>query len=177
VQTGIDLRVPLLRLRYAEQVVHFRKQAFERPAVSQYLEIHPGIFTAQSLFGFTPRTIRNQCIDFTGFHHAAHQCHRLARDFETQAGKPGGELCHPKNSNRVFAEGVRHVTKGLVLDVLQSAVGIDQLAIVIFGDRIDGQIATRKIIFQRNVRRKVEREAVIAGRCFSLGSGEGVFFF
>src|SRR5258708_11974754 len=54
----IDLRVPLHRLRYAEQRVDFRIYRLQRAAGAQYVEKFAALLFAQSFFGFLPYSLR-----------------------------------------------------------------------------------------------------------------------
>jgi hypothetical protein len=56
-----------------------------------------------------------------------------------------------------------------------AAEGIDQRAVLVLGDGVDGEVAPRQILFQRHVGRGVEDEALVARRGLALGARQGVF--
>ena len=53
---------------------------------------------------------------------------------------------------------------------------IDQLATLILGERIDRQVTTTQVLFDRNVGIGVERESMIASGGLSFCSGQRIFF-
>jgi len=61
------------------------------------------------------------------------------------------------------------------VQVALSAVWIDQLALVIFGDGIDGEIAALQVFFEGDVGAGMEGKPAIATTAFALGARQGVF--
>ena len=61
------------------------------------------------------------------------------------------------------------------LQVLAPAIGIDQRTVLIARHGVDGQIATRQVLFQGDRSGGIERETVVAGPHLALGSCNGVF--
>ena len=107
-----------------------------------------------------------------------------------KAGRKPGD---PQNAHRVFAKGIGHVAQQFGRDVALAAIGVDQIGRgqVHIGAKlpgrpidqcagshgVDGQVAPRQVLFQRDIRRRMHRKAVIAFCGFALGAGQGVFFF
>ena len=63
-----------------------------------------------------------------------------------------------------------------VLDIGLAVVGINQRAVGLTGDGVDGEIPPRQILFQCDVRIGMEDEAFVAGRGFAFGPRQGIFF-
>jgi len=63
--------------------------------------------------------------------------HRFACDSESKPCEARRKFCYTQNPNRVLAEGVRYMAQDSVFDVWQPTIGINQIAIAIFRDRID----------------------------------------
>ncbi len=99
----------------------------------------------------------------------------FGRHLETQAAIAGGETGDAQHAQWIFGEGRRDVTQQARLKIRAPAIGVDDLAIVVFGHGIDGQVAADQILFQGDVRCGVEGEATIAAPALAFGAGEGVF--
>ena len=54
------------------------------------------------------------------------------------------------------------------------SVGIDEHAGTIFRERVDGQIATDEVLFERHILGRMELKPSVTGRGLTLCSGEGV---
>ena len=80
-----------------------------------------------------------------------------------------------ENPERVFAERGRHMTQQPRLDVAASAVGVDMAGLVV-GDGVDGQVATLEILFQRDVRVGAADEIRVSRAGPPLGAGQRVLF-
>ena len=61
------------------------------------------------------------------------------------------------------------------LQVGGAAVGIDDAALCVAGDGVDGEIAPRQVLFQRHVGRGINLETLVAARGLALGARQGVF--
>jgi hypothetical protein len=105
-------------------------------------------------------------------HHPAHQCHRLRRDFE---GEAGGEPRHPQDAHRVLDESLADMAQHAALEVLRAPERVDQVALLVACDRVDGEVAPRQVLLQRHVRRGEHCEALVAAPGLALGAGERVF--
>ena len=77
--------------------------------------------------------------------------------------KSRGKTGDTQHTQRIFTEGIRNVTQQALFDIALSVIGVDKFAIFAFGDRIDGQITSHQILFQRDVRRGITGETVITG--------------
>ncbi|MNN34318.1 hypothetical protein D3C81_1481200 [compost metagenome] len=60
-------------------------------------------------------------------------------------------------------------------EVVLAAVGIDQPAVGVLGDGVDGQVAADQVFLEGDLGAGVEGEAAVAASAFALGAGEGVF--
>jgi len=57
-----------------------------------------------------------------------------------------------------------------------TVVRIDHVAVLVFGDRVDRQVAAQQVVLERHAAIGVELEAVVAGTGLALGARERVFF-
>ena len=112
--------------------------------------------------------------------HVLHQCQRFRRDGER--GEAGGKPGHAQDAHRVFGEGVCHMAQHLVGQVLLTTVGVDEAGALRLlgigqghGHGVDGEVAAGEIVFERDARPGVHRKALVAGRGFSLQTGQRVF--
>ena len=78
---------------------------------------------------------------------------------------------------RVFLEGLAHVAEHARAQVGLAAQRVDQLAIGLARNGVDGEIAAAQIVFQRHVDTGMEGEALVAVAGLALGAGERVFLF
>ena len=60
------------------------------------------------------------------------------------------------------------------LQIARAAEGVDQAAVRILGDRVDREVAARKVLIQRHVGRGVEDEALVAAAGLPLGARQRV---
>ena len=95
---------------------------------------------------------------------------------ETERRITRGEARHPQDAHRVFGESLGDMPQLPRLEVAQSAIGIDDLARLVFGHGVDGQVAALEIVLEGDVRRKLGGEAAITRRHLALQPGERVFF-
>ena len=68
-----------------------------------------------------------------------------------------------------------HLAQQLGLQVALAAMRIDQLALRVLGDGIDGQVAPRQVLLQRDIGRGMHHKAFVAWRCFAFGARQGIF--
>ena len=62
------------------------------------------------------------------------------------------------------------------LEILPAAEGVDQRAVSRLGHGVDGQIAPRQILLERDLGRSVEGEAVVTAPALALGAGQRHLF-
>ncbi|SQD01466.1 Uncharacterised protein [Escherichia coli] len=55
-----------------------------------------------------------------------------------------------------------------ILQIAQTVVRVDNLAVIVLSQRINGQIATLKIIFQRDIRCGIASKTGVTGTGFSV---------
>lgn len=114
-------------------------------------------------------------IDFAIAHHLLHQRHGFRCDGETKRCEARGETRHAQQAHGIFQEGGRYMPQQAFLQISRAVERIDQLAILGFGHRVDGEVAPRQILFQRHRGIGVKGEAVIAVSGLALGACECVF--
>ena len=66
------------------------------------------------------------------------------------------------------------MTQDPVLQITLAAERIDQTAIRIPGDGIDGQVPSRQVFFQRDPGVKINRKAMVTMALFAFGAGQRV---
>jgi hypothetical protein len=108
-------------------------------------------------------------------HHLSHQFHRLVGHAETQRREARGKSCHAQHAHRIFHEGRRHMTQHARLDIAHAIERIGERAVLVLGNRVDGEVAPRQILLQRHRRIGLEHEAVIAAPTLALGTRQRVF--
>lgn len=176
VTPGVDFRMPAGRLRYAEQTIDFRKNHAECLAIAQRLEKCFRVAGRQCLERFLPDTFRHQRVDLACACHLRHQFDGLWRDTELQMPETGGKAGRAQNPHRIFDESVGHVTQQPCLDVGGTVVRIDQSALLIFGNRVDGEVTPREILFECDIGSGIYIEALVTATGFALGAGQRIFF-
>ena len=147
VHARVDFRVPLFRLRHAEQRVDFRIHDLQRAAVAQHLKKYTGAGLAQRLFGFLPDAFGHQGIDFAALDHGAHQRHGFRSDAKPKRRKAGGESREAQDAHRILHERGRHVPQHARFQVAAAAVRVDPGSVAGLRNGIDGQIAAGEILF------------------------------
>ena len=63
-----------------------------------------------------------------------------------------------------------------ILQIAQTVVRVDNLAVIVLGQRINGQIATLKIIFQRDIRCGIAGKTGVTGAGFPFGTCQRILF-
>ena len=63
-----------------------------------------------------------------------------------------------------------------ILQIAQTVVRVDNLAVIILSQRINGQIATLKIIFQRDIRCGIASKTGVTGTGFPFGTCQRILF-
>jgi hypothetical protein len=151
VHAGVDLRVPFLRLRHAEQCVDLREDHLQRAAGAQYADEHFGVRFAQRLLRLGPDPLGHQGVGLAGVHHAAHQRHGLPGDLEAQRRITRGETRHAQDAHRIFGERLGDVAQLAGREIALTVVGIDHVAVRVLGHGVDGEIAAPQVVLERDV--------------------------
>jgi hypothetical protein len=141
VQAGIDLGVPLLRLRHTEQDIDLREKHAQCAAFAQGLEVHTAIDSGERQCGLLPHAFGHERIDLTVIDHRAHELHRLRRDAEAEPGKPGCESRDTQDTDGILDECIGDVAQNPALDIVQAVAGIDIVTVRCPGDGIDREVA------------------------------------
>ena len=63
-----------------------------------------------------------------------------------------------------------------ILQIAQTVVRVDNLAVIVLGQRINGQIAPLKIIFQRDIRCGIAGKTGVTGTGFPFGTCQRILF-
>src|SRR4029078_6677892 len=100
-------------------------------------------------------------------HHFAHEFERLRRNPETESGSEPG---YPKHPYGVFDKCLADVPQDAGLQIGGSLVWIDDVALVVARDRIDGEVPARQILLEGNFGRGVDLEPLVSARSLSLGA-------
>ena len=127
-------------LRHAEQRIDFREQCGERAAVAHHLDEHLRVGAAYGKLDFREHPLCSEVREFAACRDSAHQGEGLRRYTEAAAGKSPRETRHPQHAQRILAEGRGHVTQNAGSQILEAPVRIDQRAIAVARDGIDGQV-------------------------------------
>ena len=173
VLTGVDLGVVGLGLRHAPQAVQLGQQALERAAGAQHLEQSPRVRLHQALGQFLPHTLGHQGVDLALVDEAAHQRQRVRGDREVAVAR--GKARRAQQAHRVLGVGLADVTQHAVAQVTRAAMGVDEGAVGRARHGVDGEVAPRQVLLERDVGRGVDGEAVVAGAGLALGARERVF--
>ncbi len=179
VNAGVDLGVPLLGLRHAEQAIDLRQQRGERTALAQHLEVDRRRLLAQRALGFDPDAFGHQRPHLAGAHDVLHQLHRLGRDREAERREARSETRDTQHAQRVFDESGRDVAQDTSLEVTAATVRVDDVAAAIVAfdrsrHRVDREVTPREVFLERHVGREARGEAVVAGTGLAFGPGERV---
>ena len=164
---GMEVRA----LRYPEQAVHLGENARQRAGFAQGVEHARRFVFHQAARELLPDPLRDQRFDLAVVDHLAHERERLRRDVEPEARC---EACHPQDAHGILGEGRAHVPQDACLEIGDTAERIDDVARLVLGDGIDGEVAPRQVRFERHVRRGVEVESLVAGGGLALGARERV---
>ncbi len=176
VYTGINFRVPFCRRGNAKQRVDFREQHLQRAAVAQDLEKDLRVTGGEGVFCLFPDALRRQVFQLARLGHGRHQCHCLIGNTEAQMGVTRGKARHAQDAERIFRECRGDMAQKTVAQVILPAVGVDDMAVFVLGEGVNGEIAAQQILLQRYIRRGVAGESRIAGTGFPLGTRQGVLF-
>ncbi len=61
-----------------------------------------------------------------------------------------------------------------LFQILNATVGVVELALIILGDGVDGEVPAQQILFQRYIGGGVADKAGVALTLFAFGTGEGI---
>ena len=172
---GVDLGVELGALRHAVQRVHFRQHHRQRGAVVQRAQERRRPRAGERAPQLLPDALGHERGEFAAGDHLAHQRQRFRRNREAQRREARHEARRAKHPQRVLDERVADVAQHARLQVARAAVRIDQCAVVGLRDRVDGEVATAEVVFQRYRRIGIDDEAAVAAPGFALGARECVF--
>ena len=78
--------------------------------------------------------------------HLAHQGEGLRRYGKALSVEAGGEAGDPQDAQRIFGKGGGNVAQQPFFQILDATVGIVELALIIFGDGVDGEIPAQQIL-------------------------------
>ena len=169
---GVDLGVIVGALRHAEQAIDLGQHARERAAAAQHLEHPRRLVLHQAARELLPDALGHQRIDFAVGDHLAHQRFGLGGDLEV--GEARREARHAQDAHGVLGECRRDMAQHLGVEVAPAAVRIDQRAVLVLGDRVDGEVAAGEVVLERDAAVGVELEAVVARAGLALGARERV---
>ncbi len=142
-------------------------------AFGKHAEHARGTALHQPARQFLPDAFGDQCVGFALRDHSTHQLQGCRRDRKIETrGKPR----HPQYAYRVFAERRPDVAQHTRLEVGDTVERVDDLAGVISGYRVDGEIAPRQVLFKRDIGRCVYRETLIAACGLAFRARERIFF-
>ena len=86
-----------------------------------------------------------------------------------------GETRDAQHAHRILGERGRHMAQHARLEIARAAERIDEVAVVVLGDRVDREVAALEILLERDRRIGREDEAVVAAPALALGARERVF--
>ncbi len=171
---GVDLGMMAWWLRYPEQALDFRKHRGQGAAGAQRREIHVGASLAKGTAGFFPHPLRDQVIELAAIDDFTHECQGFGCDSEAARGETRRETRHAQHSQRILHECVRDMTQHATLEVGLAAVGIDQGAVLVLGDRVDGQVAAPEIVFETHPGVDLEFETGVTMAALAFASCQRV---
>ncbi len=119
-----------------------------RAAVEQHLQHAAGMPLHQAAGQLLPDPLRDQGIHFSGRHHLLQQRQGLGRN--TELGPARRKTRNAQQPHGVFLEGRRDMAQYSCLQVLPATEGVDELPGGIHGHGVDGQVAPRQVVFQRD---------------------------
>jgi hypothetical protein len=93
---------------------------------------------------------------------------------KAEIGEARHEARRTQYPHRVFDEGLAHVAQHAGLHIARTAEGIDQHAIRILRDGVDGEVAPGEILLQADVGRGMHHEAAVAAPGLALGACQRV---
>ena len=68
------------------------------------------------------------------------------------------------------------MTKHTRIDICAPTIGVDQCAVFILRDRVDGEVAPLQVLFKRDIGSRMKSEACISRCGFTLSACECIFF-
>ena len=175
VYTGVDLGMPLRFLRHAPQAIKLGRKLSKRTTRTQHIKHARRLRLHQAARNFLPHALRHQLANLAVSHQFFAQRERFRRNGKlSEARRKAGQ---PQHAQRILRERVTHVAQHFRCNVFRAAVRIDQRAVCIKCHRVDRQITTQQIRFQRDIRRSLKRKPGIAATTLALGAREGIFLF
>ena len=174
VDAGVDLRVPLGRGGDAKQRINLWEQRLQGAALAQHLDKDLRGRPQQHFFQLLPDSLRREVGQLASGRHLAHQGEGFRRYGKALSVEAGGEAGDPQDAQRIFGKGGGDVAQQPFFQILDATVGIVELALIIFGDGVDGEIPAQQILLQRHIGGGVADKAGVALTLFAFGTGEGI---
>ena len=143
----------------------------QKAGLAQHVEHPLRVRLGKPLGELLPDPLGDQRVGFSRIDHAAHEVQGLGVHLEAESRR---EPRHAQDAHRVLGERRADVAQEAPLEVLPAAEGVDQRAVLVPGDRVDGEVAPAQVFLERDIRRGVHREALVAAPALSLGAGERV---
>ena len=81
---------------------------------------------------------------------------------------------HAQYAERIFRKRRGDVTQQSITQIVLTAIRVNDLAVFVLRQRVDGEIATQEILLQRDVRCGIAGEAGITRTGFPFGTRQGV---
>jgi hypothetical protein len=172
---GVDFRMEFRALRNAVQGIDLRQHRGQAAARMQRAQERRGPRRCERARQFLPDAFGHQVGQLAGRGHRTHQRHRLRCDLETEWCKARHEPGGAQHPQRVLGKRRADVAQDARFDVARAAERIEQRAVGRLRDRIDGEVATLQVLFQRHRRIGVDHEAAISPSTLALGARECVF--
>ena len=88
--------------------------------------------------------------------------------------KRAANLRNTQDAHRVLGERGADMTQHAALEIADAPMRIDQIALFVLGDSVDGEIAASEILLQRDFACRVHRESLVSTACLALGAGERI---
>ncbi len=98
---------------------------------------------AECAFTFLPYPFCHQCIHFPGLHHGPHQRQRFSGHHKPEVVPARGKPRHTQDAHRILRKGRRYMAQDFIGDIRQATVRINQGAISVHGNGIDGQVTAQ----------------------------------
>src|SRR5690606_16206376 len=95
---GVDLRMPLLRLRHAEERIDLWKDHGERMRLAQHLEERARRGHLERTLCFLPHALGHERIELAAGRDLSHQCKRFGCNAKSEWRKTCGEACDPQHA-------------------------------------------------------------------------------
>ena len=159
---------------HGRRLPQFRHHPRQRAGLVQHVQHARRLDGHEAARQFLPHALGHQRVGLAGLDHAAAQRQRLGRDAEI------GEARREAASRRMRTGSSSKASptwRNARAQVGLAAQRVDQLAIGLARNGVDGEIAAAQIVFQRHVDTGMEGEALVAVAGLALGAGERVFLF